>query len=79
MVFTIYLTIIKWGYLLFLNLSFFTYKKLTPLVLFILIGLEELTQNDLVENNDHVRRGKPLQTKLVEINNLKYHKLFCNN
>lgn len=59
MVFTIYLTIIKWGYLLFLNLSFFTYKKLTPLVLFILIGLEELTQNDLVENNDHVRREKP--------------------
>ena len=38
MVFTVYLTIIKWGYLLIWILI----SSLTTLVLFILIGLDEL-------------------------------------
>lgn len=55
MVFIIYLTITKMSLFTILNLSFFTYKRITSLAL---ISLEKLPQNDLVENNDQVRKGK---------------------
>ena len=55
-----------------LNLNFFTYN--TCPVYF--DWFRWTTQNDLVENNDHVSREKTFQTKLVEINNLKIPQAF---